>query len=276
MIKKKILLVSILLLAFGCSSTIVQVAQIKIKGSETMLALTKRLAKEYSRLNPGISILVEGGGSATGFQSLIRNEIDICTSSRVIEPEEAKILAESFGTVGVSTFIAKDIVCVYVNKKNPVNQLKLETVKNIFNGGIKNWKELGWYDKAIHTIIRNDNSGTALYFDDIVLKHEPFINSSKVVNTLQSLFEEIEDDEYAIGFGGLVEKNNCKILAIDDFDPSKEAETNKNYPLVRYLHFYTRNQTDGIVKNFINWVLSEKGQEIVKESGFIPLYNSAF
>ncbi|MCU0332160.1 MAG: substrate-binding domain-containing protein, partial [Ignavibacteriaceae bacterium] len=150
----------IILFQFGCSFKPVEVARITIKGSDSMLPLTEKLAEEYMKQNPEISIYVYGGGSAEGIKALIRNEIDICTTSRNLEPQETKALAEYYGSVGLFYLIAKDALCVYINKSNPIKDYSIELIKNIFECKVINWNELGWEDQEIVPVIRNLNSGT--------------------------------------------------------------------------------------------------------------------
>ncbi|MFA5806533.1 MAG: phosphate ABC transporter substrate-binding protein [Melioribacteraceae bacterium] len=271
---KKIIIscIVLVLIIAACSATVVKVGTVKIEGSETMLIVTKRLAHEYTKEFPNVSISVEGGGTALGIRALINNDIDICTASRTIEPDEAKLLAEKYRSVGVNTYLAKDALCIYVNQSNPVQNFSLTQLKDIFTGKIKNWKEIGGNNQQIRLVIRNRNSGTFLHFKTRILEGEEFNASANVQPTFKGIIEEVEQNENAIGFGGLGAETNSVKASIDGIEPSEENIRSGRYPLVRYLHFYTLSTPSGTVKDFIDWVLSPRGQKIIEEAGFNSLF----
>ena len=160
----------ILLLIFNsCSFRPVETNEIKIVGSDTMLELTSNLAEHYMKENPGISIIVEGGGTAEGIKALIKNQTDICTASRNLKPDEAKLLADYYGSLGLVFLIAKDALSIYVNPNNPVKDLSINQLKDIYSGKTNNWAKLNGKDALIIPVVRNPNSGTYLYFMEHVL-----------------------------------------------------------------------------------------------------------
>lgn len=268
------LLVFILALTLyqGCSVKTGEVAMITIKGSDSMLQLTENLAEEYMKLNPGISIYVYGGGTSVGVRALIRNEIDICTASRNLKPEEAKDFADYYGTVGLFYLVAKDALCVYVNPYNPVKYLTKDQLKKIFECKINNWKDLGGKDQKIFPVIRNLNSGTHYYFQEHILLGDEYCPEAIIEPTTRSVIEYIENNEGAIGYGSIGYKGSIVYAKIEGIEPSEKTAQNDTYPITRYLHFFTNKVPKGAVKNFIDWVLSPDGQKIVKESGSIPLW----
>jgi phosphate transport system substrate-binding protein len=271
-----LLAASVLVLLWGCSFKPVEVALIKIKGSDSMLQLTETLAEEYMKLHPGISIYVYGGGTADGIRSLIRGDIDICTASRNLKPDEAKALAEYYGSVGLFYLIAKDALSIYTNKSNSINDISLDDLKKIFECKITKWSEVGGKHQKIIPVIRNLNSGTHLYFKDHVLEGDEYCNASIIKATTPEIIEYIEQNENAIGYGSMGYKGNIAYTKIDGIDPSEKNAQNDSYPLTRYFHFFTTQLPKGAVKNFVNWVLSPEGQRIVKQSGYIPLWDITF
>lgn len=264
------------MIIFSCTRSIVKVGEIKIKGSNTMLQLVQQLAEVYMNEHPGIFINVESGGTSVGIKSLINNEIDICNASRILEPEEIKQIANKFGSVGVSTFIARDGIGIFVNKNNPLDNLSMDNLKKIYLGEIKNWIELNGLDREILVIARNDFSGTTAHFKTRVLDEQNFANSVDIEPNIAEIFKKIEEEDNAIGFGGLGYKSDCKLISIDGKYPTEENIKNMDYPLSRYLHFYTISSPTGIVKDFIDWVLSPKGQKIIKDFGFVSLYDFSY
>lgn len=270
------LIILLLVLLNACSPKPLEVAVIRIKGSDTMLELTKKLANSYMEENPGISIYVEGGGTATGVRALIRNEVEICTASRNLKPEEAKMLADYYGTLGMAFLIAKDALSIYLNINNPVHDLTIEQLKQIYECKIKNWEELGGKNEEIVPVIRNPNSGTHLYFREHILGGDEYCEKTVVKPTTRSVISFIEENENAIGYGGMGYKGNIINSRIEGIEPSSKNAQNDTYPITRYLHFYTSRSPKGAVKNFIEWVLSPEGQRVVENSGYIPLWEIPF
>jgi phosphate transport system substrate-binding protein len=241
-----------------------------------MLQLTEKLATQYMKGNPSVSIYVDGGGTASGVNSLIKNEVDIATASRSLKAEEAKLLAEYYGSLGMYYLIAKDALSIYINQNNPVKEFTLSELKKIFLCEINNWKELGGEDKMIQTVIRTPNSGTHLYFLEHVLEGSEYCNNSVVLPTTESVIDFIDENENAIGYGGIGYKENMTHAAINGIESSEANARNDRYPITRYLHFFTSKTPTGAIKNFIDWVLSPAGQKVVKDSGFIPLWEISY
>lgn len=271
----RLFIISVLFLS-GCSSTQVKIARIDIKGSDTMLRVMSELASKFSEINPGISIFVEGGGTSLGVKSLSDRTIDICTASRSLLPEETKILADKYGSIGISTYIARDAICILVNKSNPINNVTFLQLKEIFTGKITNWKEIGGNDTPIEPVRRNDNSGTATHFKIRVLEEDSFGQSVLAKSSVENLIEEIEENQNAIGFSGLVHSTTSKVLSVDGIYPIKEKIKSGAYPLGRYLHLYTISTPTGVVKEFIDWILNSDGQKIIEQNGFVPLFENTY
>jgi phosphate transport system substrate-binding protein len=264
------------LFLISCGVKPVEVAKIVIMGSDSMLELTENLAEVYMKNNPGISIYVYGGGTSKGVNALINGETDICTASRNLKPDEAKTLAEYYGTIGLFFLVAKDALSIYLNPKNKVKDLTPEQLKGIFSCDIKNWKELGGNDTTIIPVIRNPNSGTHYFFKEHILGGSEYCKDVVVESTTAKLIEYVEANENAIGYGGMGFKGDVTNLKINGIEPSEKNAQNDTYPLTRYLHFFTSSTPKGAVKDFIDWVLSPAGQAIIKNSGYIPLWEIPF
>lgn len=265
----------ILLLIFNsCSYKPIETNEIRIVGSDTMLELTSKLAELYMKENPGISIIVEGGGTAEGIKALIKNQTDICTASRNLKPEETKLLADYYGSLGLVFLIAKDALSIYVNPKNTVNDLSITQLKEIYSGKVNNWTMLNGKDTLIVPVVRNPNSGTYLYFMEHVLEGNEYTPNSVTEPTTKEIVKFVEDNENAIGYGGMGYKGNVIHARINGVEPSENNVRNDTYPIIRYLHFFTTKTPSGTIKNFIDWVLSPSGQSVVRKSGFIPLWEN--
>ncbi len=250
---------------------------ITIKGSDTMVILAQRWAEVYMKKNKDVIIQVTGGGSGTGISALINGTTDICNSSRPMKKEEKIKLKEKYGTPGVEIKVAIDGLSVYVNKNNPINELSLQQIKDIYTGKINNWKEIGGPDAKIIRYSRENNSGTYVYFKDEVLLGEDFHPSSQNLPGTAAVVNAVSKDKYGIGYGGAAYGKGIKELKIKkDKNSPAYAPTMENirkglYPISRYLYMYTRTKPEGATKKFIDWVLSEEGQKVVSQVGYFSI-----
>ena len=246
---------------------------IRIKGSDTMVTLAQSWAEKFMQQHHGVAIYVEGGGSATGIEALIKGDIEICTASRPLRPEEVQRLAKKQQNVGIAHLVAKDGLSVYLHPNNPVRNLTLAQVKDIYIGQITNWRAVGGKDEAIVVLSRAPSSGTYLYFQEHVLDGQPYGANASNLPTTAAIVHAIENNSAAIGYGGLAYGENLVHCKITGISPTAESVRADKYPITRYLYFYTIKKPEGVVKLFIDWVLSKEGQQAVKEIDYIPLFD---
>jgi len=256
---------------------------IEIKGSDTMVNLALAWTEAYQDVDSSVTISITGGGSGTGIASLLNNTVDIANASRRIREEEM-FQARSLGIEPHEIVIASDAVAVIVNPTNPVDSLTLQQVSDIFQGKYDNWQELGGDDRPIVRVSRESNSGTHMYFLESVLRlGDPNSRSLFHPNTLllpssEGIIAEVRDNPNAIGYDGLgYVTPEVKVIGIEESPggaaifPSIETVFNGTYPIARDLYAYTNGEPQGAIKTFIEWVLSEPGQNIVRELGFVTV-----
>lgn len=256
----------------GCVSSNSRYETISISGSDTMYELMEILSAVYMKKNPELSIYVSGGGTEFGFHSLEKGTADICMASRNLNSEELRIIADKFKSVGVSHIIAKDAISIYINQDNKIQNLKQEMIGKIFKCEIQNWKDLGGDNAKIIALRRLSTSGTFHYFQDHILNGSDFCESINSVNSHEEMINYVENDKYAIGFGGVGNHGNAKLLKIEGFDPTPDNIKNDKYPLTRYLKLITISEPKGKVREFINWILGPEGQKIIRNFGYVSLY----
>jgi phosphate transport system substrate-binding protein len=250
---------------------------ITLKGSDTMVILAQRWAENYMRGHPGKVVQVTGGGSGTGIAALINGTTDVCMSSRPMkEPEKLK-LRERFQTRGVEIPVARDGLSVYVHVTNPVKELTLDQLRDVYLGRITNWKALGGPDQAITLYGRENSSGTYVYFKDTILKGRDFAPRTQTLPGTAAVVNAVARDPHGIGYGGAAYAKGVRDLALS-FAPGKPAVAptaatvaDGTYPLSRHLYFYVRNKPAGDVKAFVDWVVSADGQRLATEVGYFPL-----
>lgn len=265
-----------MVIATACTPVPKKFATISIKGSDTMLKLVEMLAEEYMRANQGVSIYVYGGGSASGIRALSKEECNIAMASRKLSAEEVKKIADKFYSIAVSYLIAKDALSVYVHSDNPIQNLNISQLAEIFSGKHKNWEEYSELDMPILPIIRTPMSGTHIYFKEHILNGSDFSGNAISKSTFEEVLKELKSNKSAIGFGGIGNFSGVKHLNVESVEPTEENVINDKYPLNRYLYFYTVRSANGEVKAFINWVLGSEGQRIIKKSGYIPIWTVKF
>ncbi len=220
----------------------------------------------------GIAVYVEGGGTATGIEALIKGEIEICTASRPLQPSEVRRLAHQQQNIGIAFRVAKDGLSIYLHPDNPIRDLRLEQVKGIYSGRIKNWREVGGKNESIVAFSRTPSSGTYLYFQEHVLEGQPYGDAVIAVPTTAAVVAEVTKNPRAVGYGGLAYGKNLVHCKINGVSPTDESVRNEKYPVARYLYFYTIKKPNTMVKSFIDWVLGKEGQRVVKEIDYIPLF----
>ncbi len=245
---------------------------VRIKGSDTMLILVNQWAEAYMMSHPGTSIYVEGGGSTSGLDAIIKNEVDIAMASRLIRTDEARKMAERYSSIGISYLVAKDALSIYLNPDNPVESLTIGQLKAIFSGEIRNWNEVGGKDKPVMLAIRPPTSGTYLYFKRFVMEELPFHEDHHTFSTTRSLIAFIEEMPDAIAFGGIGYGEDIKHCSVEGVAPTEVNVKNDSYPLARYLYFYTVDRPSRDVRLFIDWVMKDEGQRIVRLAGYIPIW----
>ncbi len=282
-----LLLSSILLSSCGgssdSSSAETTAAQyIENKGSDTIVNLALAWAERYQGNHPEIRISVTGGGSGTGIAALINNTVDLANASRQIKDEEIAE-AQSKGVEPVEHIIARDAIAVIVNPENPVNELTLQQISDIYSGKITNWSEVGGDDRPIVKLSRETNSGTHVYFLETVLRlgskedKTLFSTDTLLLPSSEGIISEVRDNPNAIGYDGLgYVPDDLKMIAIAKEAgglyvlPSIETVNDKTYAIARDLYMYTNGEPTGVIKDYLDWILSDEAQQIVAELGFVP------
>lgn len=256
-------------------------AHIEVKGSDTMVNLALAWAEAYQKEAPNISISITGGGSGTGIAALLNNTVDIANASRRIKEEEIT-QARSLGIDPYEIIIARDAVAVIVNPTNPIDHLTLQQVSDIYQGKYENWQELGGEDRPIVRVSRETNSGTHVYFLETVLRlgdqenKALFHPNTLLLPSSEGIIAEVRDNPNAIGYDGLgYVTPEVKVLGIESSPekptvfPSIESVSQGTYPIARDLYVYTNGEPDGAIKDYLDWILSAPGQNIVTELGFV-------
>ena len=284
------LLLALVFLSASCSpSSSSQTSQqatayIENKGSDTIVNLALAWAEFYQGEHEDVRISVTGGGSGTGIAALMNGTVDIANASRQIKPEEIET-AKSNGVDPIEFVIARDAIAVIVNPENPVKELTLQQISDIYSGKIANWKDVGGDDRPIVRLSRETNSGTHVYFLETVLRLSDkenktlFSRDTLLLPSSEGIIAEVRLNPNAIGYDGLgYVPHDLKMIAIAEKPageyvlPSIETVNDATYPIARDLYMYTAGEPTGTVKIYLEWIMtSDEAQGIVRELGFVPI-----
>lgn len=268
--KKEIIGISIcMLFLMGCISEGNKTQTLSLAGSTTVEPIATRAAEVYMEKHPDIKVTIQGGGSGTGIKMVGEGTADIGNASRDIKPEEKDRYPDLVGTV-----IAYDGIAIVVHPSNPVTNLTMEQLQDIYAGKIRNWKEIGGEDMEIVVITRAEGSGTRDTFIELIMNKGKVEETSSVLQKPSNgaVKATVAGNENAIGYIGLgYIDSSVKAIKIDGVTPSSATVKGGTYPISRSLYMYTKGTPSELAKGFIDFILSSEGQDIVEEIGFIRI-----
>ena len=258
----------------------------KIIGSNTITPLSSIWAEDFMRQNQQVSISVSGPGSGAGIAALIDGTTDICQSSRLITAKEID-QAKAKGVDPYEIQVASDALSVIIHPSNPASELTIAQISAIYTNKITNWKEVGGVDAPIVVLSRDTNSGTHVFFKEHVVQMAGLPTADKTLEygsnvlflpSTEEGVTQVAGNPRAIFYAGLGYVNNTvkavavkKTAADTAVKPSVETSLDGTYPVSRPLVYYTNQAPAGIIKAYIDYCLSDAGQQEVLDAGFIPL-----
>jgi phosphate transport system substrate-binding protein len=267
-------------------------------GSDTLNNLMTLWAEGFKKVYPNVQIQIEGKGSSTAPPALISGTAQLGPMSREMKPSEIDQFEKKFGYPPTKVKVAIDALAVFVNKDNPLKQLTLHQADAIFSksrqcGGPKDittWGDLGltgeWAAKPISLYGRNSASGTYGFFKEHTLCNGDYKDTVKEQPGSASVVQGVSEDRYGIGYSGIGYKTSgVKALALSAKDgeaaiePDPEQVYGGKYPLSRFLYVYVNRAPnkalDPLVQQFLLYVLSKEGQQVVVKDGYLPLLAKA-
>ena len=256
-------------------------------GSDTMLQLAQMWSEAYKKLEPNVSVEVSGGGSGVGIAGLINGSVELANSSRVFEEKEAADLVAKQSKQPKEFMVGYDALSVYVSKDNPLNEISMEQLAGIYaqDGKIRKWSDLGVKNipgakgDEIVVVSRQNNSGTHHYFKEAVIGKKNEQRADTVnQNGSADVVNLVGTTPNAIGYSGMGYKTDAvKVLKVSKKTgepgvvPSIANTLDKSYPISRPMFMYSAGEPAPQIKKYIDWVLSDAGQAILKDSGYVPL-----
>lgn len=261
-------------------------------GSDTLNNLMTLWAEGFRAVYPNVNIQIEGKGSSTAPPALIEGTAQIGPMSRPMKASEIDAFEAKYGYKPIEIRVAIDALAVYVHKDNPLKGLSMRQVDAIFSntykrGGppIRTWGDVGlkgnWASREISLFGRNSASGTYGYFKDVALLKGDFSPRVKEQPGSSAVVQGVASDLYAIGYSGIgYRTSGVRALPLGEkegsfFEPTIRNCLNKNYPLARFLYLYVHKvpgkPLDKLTGEFVRFVLSRQGQEIVMKDGYFPM-----
>jgi phosphate transport system substrate-binding protein len=247
--------------------------RIVIDGSTTVGPIAKAFAEYYMSRHPDVNITVSESGSGNGAKSLINQVCDIADMSRFMKLKEFEA-GVAKGIMPVAHVVAMDGIAIIVHPSNPIGNLTVEQVRDIYMGRITNWKQLGGPDVEIVIISRDTNSGTYETFEGLVMNNEKIHERTEYVGSNGAIRQRVQSTKSAIGYVGLgFVDRSVKALEIGGVMPDAGTIASGVYPVARPLYMFTNGypKLGSHLFSFITLYLTPKGQEIVEEIGFIPV-----
>jgi len=237
---------------------------ITMSGSTTVLPLAEALADGFMDEYSNVAFEIEGGGSSAGIEECAGGDVDIGMSSRELGSGDPDLVAHE---------IARDGVAAIVNEENPVDDLSIEELRDIFSGEITNWEEVGGEDWDIVVVSREEGSGTRDFFEEKVMEGEDITDDALEVDSNEELKDKVIDEEAAIGYVSVGYVEDVRGLALDGVEPTLENCQSGDYPLVRslyFLHLPPEPSENKLIEAFMEFCLDD-GQAIVEDEGYITI-----
>jgi phosphate transport system substrate-binding protein len=244
-----------------------------IKGSDTLGAkLVPQLAEQFKADHSDATFDIAAEGSTTGFAALIDGTAQIGMASRPAKTEEIAA-AKAKNVTLKETTVAYDGMAVIVNENNPVKNLTKRQVEQIFTGEVGDWSAVGGSGGSVSIYTRNTSSGTYSEFKEMAMKKRDYAPSSQKMAGNEQIAAEVGKNPNGIGYVGLAytKAKGVKVISIDNALPSVESVQKKSYPYSRATFYYTNGEPSGQVKAFVDFTLSDAGQKIVANVGFVPV-----
>jgi phosphate transport system substrate-binding protein len=244
--------------------------QLQLAGSTTVQPLAEKLAEAFMKLNPGLTIEVQGGGSSVGVTSAGEGTVDIGMASREIKSSET----DQFPNLQVFT-IAFDGIAVVTNPGVELPSLTVEQVRSIFAGEIANFSEVGGPDAPIVVVSREEGSGTRAAFEELVMAYKDAAGESQTKPIFEKALLQQSNGQVRttvattpnsigyLSFGFL--DDSTRPVPVDDVDPTVANVKNGSYPIVRPLNMLTNGAPNELAQAFLDYILSDAGQTIVAE-----------
>jgi phosphate transport system substrate-binding protein len=268
---KKLFFIIVLVLCIASLAGLSYAEDLKIDGSTTVLPIAQKGAEVFMKKNPAVKVFVSGSGSGTGIKALMDGTTNIATSSREAKDKEVASAKEKNVTL-TGHKVALDGIVPVVHPSIKMNDITTEQLRDIYNGKIKSWKELGGPNRPISVVSRDTSSGTYEVWEEKILKGDKVKADALLVASNGQAVQTVAQNRFAIGYIGIgyIDKS-VKVLKVNGKTASAGTVRDGSWPISRPLFMYTNGKPAGTVAKFIDFMLSKDGQKIVNEVKYVSL-----
>lgn len=244
--------------------------KVTVSGSSALLPLAKDAAQKFKAKNDQVSITLNAGGSGTGLKQVSEGSVDIGNSDvfakeKLPEAKAAELVDHKVAVTVMAPVVSKEI-------GTNVKSLTKAQLQDIFTGKVTNWKDVGGPDEAVVLITRPSTSGTRALFTKYALDgKEELSNKSMETDDSGTLVQTVSQTKGAIGYVALsylMNNNTVTPLAIDGVEPTLDNVYNGKYPVWGYEHMYTKGEATGVVKAFIDFIMSKDYSADIEKQGY--------
>lgn len=270
----------------SCGPKSESAAGIKVTGSDTMVNLAQAWQEAYHKKHSDVQIQVKGGGSGVGIAALCSGKLDIATSSRKMKPKELEQAKANSNKEPKEYVVGLDALAIYVHKDNPIESISIPQLADIYGeeGKAESWSDIAVENTAcdngkIIRITRQNSSGTYMYFKEAVLGEKgEYKQGANTQPGSADVVEIVSKTPCAIGYSGMgYRTDKVKVVKVSKetgepgIEPTAASATDGTYPIARPLFLYTLGEPTGATKDFIEWILSDEGQKVVTDLGYVPV-----
>jgi phosphate transport system substrate-binding protein len=244
---------------------------LRIDGSTTVLPIAQKAAEVFMKKHGDIKVFVSGSGSGTGIKAIIDGTTNIATSSREAKDKEIAS-AKGKGVTLMGHKVALDGIVPVIHPSMKIDNVTMEQLRDVYNGKIKSWKELGGPDRPISVVSRDTSSGTYEVWEEKVLKGDKVRADALLVASNGQAVQTVAQNRFAIGYIGIgyVDKS-IKVLSVNGKTATPASVRDNSWPIARPLFMYTNGKPAGTIAKFIDFVLSADGQKIVNEVKYVSI-----
>ena len=263
---------ALFLSAFLFAGVAFAASEFTIDGSTTVLPFAQSTAEAFMSQFPGVRISVSGSGSGNGARALIDGVIAIASMSRTMRDSEISD-ANANGINPVQHIVAVDCILPIVHPLNPVQDLTVEQLRDIYAGNITNWSEVGGDDARIAVVGRDSSSGTYEVWEEKIMQGTLVTPRALVVASSGAVVQTVANNPISIGYDslGYVDPSLVKGLDIEGVKGTPETARANTIATSRMLFMYTDGEPTGVLKDYLDFLKSDDGQAYVAREGFVTL-----
>lgn len=254
---------AVVLVLLGSACARGRTSGLTLSGSTSLQPLAEKWAEAYGARSQAPSIAVQGGGSTAGIQATVSGTAQIGMVSRALTRAEQAAVRD--------VLVARDAIAIVVHPANPISDVSVDVVRDLYAGRVTSWSRLGGRSKPVTLITREEGSGTRAAFEDLVMRGLSINASALVQDSTGAVRQMVNGDDAAIGYIslGLVDRS-VKALRLNGVLPTEQNVDEARYSLTRPFIFTFRGEPSRDASAFVSWINGPEGTSLTRAEGFLP------